>query len=202
MIESLVTTSDPRHAGANVPALDLVNSEIWYGLGPLEDLLDTPGWLDRFLVHYDFTAAGPPAPAARARLVRLRALLREAIQAIAAGRAPKPGVLDELNAFIAARPATPRLVRAGGTFRLDAVPEKTDWAWVLGEVALSFARLLAAGDLRRLKVCDNPDCAWAFYDESKNRSRRWCSAAECGNLIKVRRFRERQRAARPAPRRT
>jgi len=44
--------------------------------------------------------------------------------------------------------------------------------------------------------------AWAFYDESKNRSRRWCSAAECGNLIKVRRFRERQRAARPAPRRT
>ncbi len=184
-----------------MPALDLVNSEIWYGLGPLEDRLDTPGWLGAFLAQHDFTAAGPPAPAARARLVRLRALLRDSIQAIAAGKAPTPGDLDELNAFVAARPATPRLVRAGGSFRLEAVPEKTDWAWVLGEIALSFARLLAEGDLRRLKVCDNSDCAWAFYDESKNRSRRWCSAAECGNLIKVRRFRERQRAARSQPRR-
>jgi predicted RNA-binding Zn ribbon-like protein len=192
---SLVTTSDPRHAGANVPALDLVNSEIWYGLGPLEDRLDTPSWLDGFLAHHGLAAAGPPTPAARARLVRLRALLRDAIQAIAAGKAPKAGDLDELNAFVAARPATPRLVRAGGAFRLEAVPEKTDWAWVLGEIALSFARLLAEGDLRRLKVCDNGDCAWAFYDESKNRSRRWCSADKCGNLIKVRRFRERQRVA-------
>ncbi len=198
----MVTRIDPRHAGANVPALDLVNSEIWYGLGPLEDRLDTPGWLDGFLAHYALAAAGPPTPAARARLVRLRALLRDSIQAIAAGKAPKAGDLDELNAFVAARPATPRLVRAGEAFRLEAVPEKTDWAWVLGEIALSFARLLAEGDLRRLKVCDNSDCARAFYDESKNRSRRWCSAADCGNLIKVRRFRERQRAAGPKPRRT
>ena len=195
---SLVTTRDSRHAGANVPALDLVNSEEWYGLGPLRDRLEERAWLDRFLARHGLDVAGPPTPAARARLVRLRVLLRNSIQAIAAGKAPKAGDLAELNAFIAARPATPRLVRAGGGFRLEAVPEKTDWAWVLGEIALSFARLLAEGDLRRLKVCDNDDCAWAFYDESKNRSRRWCSAAECGNLIKVRRFRERQRVAKRA----
>lgn len=192
---SLVTTNDPRHAGVDVPALALVNSEERYGLGPLRDRLEEPAWLEAFLSAHGLDLAGPPTPAARARLVRLRALLRDSIQAIAAGKAPKAGDLDELNGFIAARPATPRLVRAGGAFRLDAMPEKTDWTWVLGEIALSFARLLAEGDLRRLKVCDNGDCAWAFYDESKNRSRRWCSATECGNLIKVRRFRERQRAA-------
>lgn len=198
---SLVTTRDSRHAGADVPALDLVNSEEWYGLGPLRDRLEEPAWLDGFLARHGLEGAGPPTPAARARLVRLRALLRDSIQAIAAGKPPKAGDLDELNAFVAARPATPRLVRADGAFRLEAVPEKTDWAWVLGEIALSFARLLAEGDLRRLKVCDNGDCALAFYDESKNRSRRWCSAAECGNLIKVRRFRERQRVASGRPKR-
>src|SRR3972149_5512484 len=36
---SLVTTRDSRHAGVNVSALDLVNSEEWYGLGPLRDRL-------------------------------------------------------------------------------------------------------------------------------------------------------------------
>lgn len=192
---SLVTKADPRHAGADVPALDLVNSEEWYGLGPLRDRLEDPAWLDRFLAHHGLTAAGQPTPAARARLNRLRALLRDLIMALASGKAPKAAELDELNAFAAARPAALRLVRAGGTFRLEPVPEKTDWPWVLGEIALSFSRLLAEGDPRRLKVCDNGDCGWAFYDESKNRSRRWCSAADCGNLIKVRRFRERQRAA-------
>jgi predicted RNA-binding Zn ribbon-like protein len=192
---SLVTKTDPRHAGADVPALDLVNSEEWYGLGPLRDRLEDPAWLDRFLAHHGLAAAGQPTPAARARLFRLRALLRDLIMALAAGKAPKAAELDELNAFASARPAASRLVREGGAFRLEAVPEKTDWPWVLGEIALSLSRLLAEGDPRRLKVCDNGDCGWAFYDESKNRSRRWCSAADCGNLIKVRRFRERQRAA-------
>lgn len=196
---SLVTTSDTRHAGANTPALALVNSELWYGLGPLEDLLDRPGWLEGFLERHGLAAAGAPTPAARARLVRLRALLRAMIEAIASGKAPKPADLDELNTFIRARSTTPRLVGEGGVFRLEARPEKTDWTWALGEIALSFARLLADGDLRRMKVCDNGDCGWAFYDESKNRSRRWCSSSDCGNLIKVRRFRERQRVAAAKP---
>lgn len=200
-MDSLVTRIDPRHAGANVPAIDLVNSEEWYGLGPLRDRLEEPAWLDPFLARHGLDAAGPPTPTARARLVRLRALLRDMIMAIASGRAPKAADLDELNGFATARPAASRLVRVGGAFRLETVPERTDWPWALGEIALSFARLLAEGDQRRLKVCDNRDCGWAFYDESKNRSRRWCSAADCGNLIKVRRFRERQRAAGGSPKR-
>ena len=40
------------------------------------------------------------------------------------------------------------------------------------------------GVWNRLKVCPNDDCAWAFYDESRNRSRRWCSMNVCGNCHK------------------
>ena len=49
------------------------------------------------------------------------------------------------------------------------------------------------GTWQRLKVCDNDGCAWAFYDHSRNRSGRWCSMAVCGNRMKVRAYRERER---------
>ena len=39
----------------------------------------------------------------------------------------------------------------------------------------------------RLKVCARDSCRWAFYDESRNQARRWCSMAGCGNHIKMRR---------------
>ena len=46
----------------------------------------------------------------------------------------------------------------------------------------------------RLKICLADDCQWAFYDTSKNRSRRWCSMGVCGNRQKTRAYRARQRA--------
>jgi predicted RNA-binding Zn ribbon-like protein len=40
---------------------------------------------------------------------------------------------------------------------------------------------------RRLKACSRDTCRWAYYDSSRNQSRRWCSMAGCGNYIKMRR---------------
>jgi hypothetical protein len=57
------------------------------------------------------------------------------------------------------------------------------------------ATLTAQGGFDRLKLCHAHDCAWAFYDRSRNGSRTWCSMAVCGNREKARTF----RAARPAP---
>lgn len=66
-------------------------------------------------------------------------------------------------------------------------------------VRYGLARVLAAAatmppeDWYRLKVCAAEDCQWVFYDESRNRSRRWCSMEACGNRSKVRSFRQRAR---------
>jgi predicted RNA-binding Zn ribbon-like protein len=49
------------------------------------------------------------------------------------------------------------------------------------------------GSWERLKACRN--CRWAFFDESKNRSARWCSMSLCGNRLKTRAYRRRQRSA-------
>lgn len=47
----------------------------------------------------------------------------------------------------------------------------------------------------RLKACRNTGCRWAFWDESKNQSARWCSMQLCGNRTKVRAYRQRAKAA-------
>ncbi len=52
----------------------------------------------------------------------------------------------------------------------------------------------ATGTWPRLKLCQNPECLWAFYDSSKNRSGSWCRMGLCGNRIKNRAYRERQRS--------
>ena len=49
---------------------------------------------------------------------------------------------------------------------------------------------------QRLKACGNPDCRWAFYDRSHSRAGAWCDMATCGNRVKNRRLRQRQRVTR------
>lgn len=88
-----------------------------------------------------------------------------------------------------------------GSGRREDRLDKSDWVeqflqgWrlVIGRIAASFSELLAGDDVRRMKICDNDDCRWIFFDESRNRARRWCDDRACGNLLKVRRFRERQK---------
>jgi predicted RNA-binding Zn ribbon-like protein len=46
------------------------------------------------------------------------------------------------------------------------------------------------GALKRLKICVNPHCRWAFYDPSRNISARWCDMSACGNRAKVHRYRQ------------
>ena len=46
---------------------------------------------------------------------------------------------------------------------------------------------------RRLKICSADDCAWAYFDTTKNRSRAWCEWG-CGNKIKTRNYRARKKA--------
>ncbi|MCA1832955.1 MAG: CGNR zinc finger domain-containing protein [Actinomycetota bacterium] len=57
-------------------------------------------------------------------------------------------------------------------------------------LAVAFAAM-AEGSWTRLKVCPEETCRVAFYDQSKNRSRRWCSMEVCGNRTKVRAYRQR-----------
>ena len=47
----------------------------------------------------------------------------------------------------------------------------------------------------RLKTCGNDECHWAFHDQSKNHSAKWCSMQSCGNRMKARAYRARREAS-------
>jgi predicted RNA-binding Zn ribbon-like protein len=51
------------------------------------------------------------------------------------------------------------------------------------------------GTLDRLKMCASEECHRVFFDRSKPSTRRWCMSSLCGNRMKTRSYRERQRTA-------
>lgn len=77
------------------------------------------------------------------------------------------------------------------------------WEWVaeqrngldraLWPMAQAAADLLISDQLKIIRFCEAPDCQWLFLDHSRNRSRRWCDMATCGNRAKARRHYQRAR---------
>ena len=170
------------------PALDIVNSQ--HGVG--RDLLEDRGWLADFLDRWGYIVQP-------GSLRELRSLMRRIVEAVARGESPAQSDLESLNATICRGRLAPVLSEEGSGFQLRLVPERPDPVSVRAELAAALAELLANGEPKRLKVCDNPKCRFAFYDASRNRSRRWCSHTTCGNLDKVARFRARRRRDRYSP---
>ncbi len=59
----------------------------------------------------------------------------------------------------------------------------------LARLLVPVAQAAADGSWQRVKGCAADDCQWAFYDQSRNHSGRWCDMAVCGNRTKVRAYR-------------
>lgn len=64
------------------------------------------------------------------------------------------------------------------------------WQRPLAGILAAVYAAMTDGSWNRLKACRN--CAWVFYDYSKNRSATWCSMRLCGNRLKTRAYRSRQ----------
>jgi predicted RNA-binding Zn ribbon-like protein len=173
--------------------IDFINSEFrdFRGRWVRDDLLQ-PGWLERFQARWGLEVTSPPDEATLSALVGLRSLLGHIVQVLANGQLS--GIdLTALNAVLLKTASNRQLVQDDRGYRLEMVPLKKDWDWVQAEIAASFAELLATHDPQRLKVCQNANCRGIFYDESKSRTKRYCTVDKCANLMKVRRFRARHK---------
>lgn len=145
-------------------------------------------------------AAAQPLQARRllSAAVALRRAVYGIFSALGAGHGPAAADLATLNEHVAEAMAHLE-VRAGeaGRFTWEWRPVERGDALrqVLWPVARSAALLLTSGEVDRVRLCEADDCGWLFVDASRNRSRRWCDMAGCGNLAKVRRFRARHRGS-------
>ena len=130
------------------------------------------------------------------RAVILRETIYRVFSAVAEGERPETADLEALTAAHLEALAHHRIVatRDGFGWRLA---DEDGLARPVWPVSLSATRLLTSGELARVKACPTEEggCAWLFYDESKNRSRRWCSMVGCGSRVKMRRMYARSRAA-------
>lgn len=134
-------------------------------------------------------------PNERARADDLEAALdvREAIRSMLLSNNGAPIDADAVGRLDRAASDSRLLVRfppGGGS---SVGPQAKGAAGALGAILARVHEAMADGTWQRLKVCPADDCLWAFYDSSRNRSRRWCQMEVCGNRSKVRTYRERRR---------
>lgn len=175
---------------------DFLNSKCqdWRGSGRSEDRLENPAWQERFLNNWQLTA---PLPMPAEEVLAMRHF-RDGLHALtiklAGGGQMEEADWQLLNEHLAQDQVIRRLSGEPGDIRLQYVPVTEGWRHVRAEVAASFGDTLLHGEASRIRVCDNPDCRWFFYDDTRNRTKKYCEDKTCGNLMKVRRFRARKKA--------
>jgi len=117
---------------------------------------------------------------------RLRAGLRRALEANHDGVAD---TMPELAQAFAELPVTLGWTETGAVLEPSGPAVKR----ALARIGVAAHEAASEGIWWRLKICAYDECEWAYYDNSKNRSRSWCEYG-CGNKVKTRNYRARQRA--------
>jgi predicted RNA-binding Zn ribbon-like protein len=182
---------------AGALCLDFVNTVAWRGdpdrredrIGCYADLVswaETAQLISVAMARMLIACAEEAPRLARAAL-RSAGALREELYALtlvsAAETASAPGELAGL------------LARLGAIAVLDIRGERPNWVPTgrapdlrlpLIPVAVNAASLLIQDSRDRVRSCADHQCGWVFLDETRTRSRLWCSMEDCGNRAKAR----------------
>jgi predicted RNA-binding Zn ribbon-like protein len=150
------------------------------------ETLTTHDELDAFFAEYGLTGDRVRDPAELEAVRALRAPLRELLTA------DRDRAVEIVNEILAEHRAVPRLVRHDEfDYHLHATTDATPLAVRIAvNSAMAMVDLIRADELGRLSVCADETCGGIVLDLSRNRSRRFCSAA-CGNRIAVAAYRAR-----------
>jgi predicted RNA-binding Zn ribbon-like protein len=205
---SVAADSRTPHSLVAVPrrdlSLDLANTVAWRGSAPVESLHtieELLAWLAaakalpaRVVAELRKWFDAHPAEAAMvfSQAVEIREMIYRLLHSVAAAAAPAGEDLRRLNRALAEAAPRISLDRAdrGLGWRIEVKPAA---AAMLAPVLWSAADILAGPDRERLRECANHGCLWLFLDDSKNRTRRWCSMQACGNRAKAHRHYLRQK---------
>jgi predicted RNA-binding Zn ribbon-like protein len=187
----LVTLDNVPDADAQPLFIEFVNTLHWYEGIPIE-LIGNDADFGAWLVEHGLPAqdVADSLPSVH----RLRGHVRAITEALASGGTPDETDMEALKVALAAPLGHLALIGAHTPWpQLAFGTDASDAVLFTFQVALSLATFLESGDRRRLKLCANPACGFAFVDTSTNATRRWCYMRYCGNRLKARAFRSRSR---------
>jgi predicted RNA-binding Zn ribbon-like protein len=123
--------------------------------------------------------------------LELRAHVRDYLQCDPLGRRKDRDAARALNRSLK---LFPLVVEAGSDGGMVLKAVRGDALAGLSSVVAEFYDGSRNGTLDRLKMCAAEECRRVFFDRSKPSTRRWCMSSLCGNRMKTRSYRERQRA--------
>jgi predicted RNA-binding Zn ribbon-like protein len=124
--------------------------------------------------------------------IRFREALYRVFKARIEGWRPRPLDLGLIERTLQSVRRRQRLISETDGIRWRSPPSR-GVTGLLIPIALEAEALLTSLEMERVRQCTGERCGWLFLDRTRNRSRRWCSMDDCGNLDKVRRFRNRAR---------
>lgn len=172
--------------------LDIVNSS-WYITHKLfADPLKDSKWIISLADKWNIKGLTPPTPHELELLLKQRNEISELLAKLVKGLGLKNSDLALINRYMNSIDYKKNFQLIEGRYQLSISPLKPQWDLFLSEIAASFALLCSSDYCKHLKICENPDCGWYFLDESKSHNRKWCDDT-CSTLMKVRRFRQRQK---------
>lgn len=122
-------------------------------------------------------------------LFELRDLLSNAVRDLCTKKIINNEEIDRINEYMAGFSFRKVLKKEVDMYKLIVVPNKCESDQIIFEITSSFAQMITKYELDRIKLCENPECGWFFYDESRSHTRKWCDNT-CATLMKVRRFRK------------
>ena len=172
----------------NHPGIDLVNTEAVDAKGDrlelvpdwtaLVDWVQAAGLIDTDLAQQCRAAGERRGRNLLAWFRRLRSSLRNVLES--GDDEAAAAELDDEVAAVSVR-LSYRPARHQHELPLDAPGPLERLRLALAITALDATSL----DRSRVRRCSSPFCVLLYYDTTKNRSRRWCDMAECGNRAKA-----------------
>lgn len=179
--------------------IDFVNSfwRDWRGSGRSEDRLANTEWMRGFIAKWELPELELSNPDNIDRLRHLRELIGQMTGQLTSGEPIHSEQIDALNQILKQGPVVFQIAAREDGYKLSSTPLSNDIDQFTASITTSFAEWIGKGDHSRVRICENVDCLWVFYDDTKNRSKRYCDDRACGNLMKVRRYRAKVKTAAP-----
>jgi predicted RNA-binding Zn ribbon-like protein len=160
---------------------------------PQGDELTNARELAAWMSQRGLSSAGAKiTPAMLATALELRALVRDYLQCDPLERSRNKDAARALNRTLK---LFPMIVAAGDDGGMVLRTAREDALAGLSPIVAELYDGSRNGTLARLKMCASDECRRVFFDRSKPSTRRWCMSSLCGNRMKTRSYRERQRNA-------
>jgi len=161
----------------------LLANSIWFNNNTGEEILANNTWITDKLEKIGYPISKPLSSSCLKDLLTLRTIILEILS-----NKDISSKQTIINTYLAKATYTPMIINKDDTTLNLWKCESNEEDQLISEITQDLVTLFSENIIEHVKTCSNDECKDYFLDNSKNKSKKFCSS-KCGNLIKVRRHR-------------